>query len=251
MGALTGDFVFVGDVGAPTCSSGRPRSAGDDGGRRAPALRVAAALPRAARLSPDLAGPRRRLRLRQVARRGAAIHARLREAAPTGRSVSRTRRSSCAAVLDGQPDPPRYFAVMKSDQPRRAAGCVNGRPDRSGFPPTAGPGAGRGRRRGRHSSRPGLCARAPFRARSTFPGNRSFTTWAGWLLPYDRDIYLIAGNGRRTRARGDRRESYRGSDSTGSPAISTRSALDDGSRATRRRRSRRSTQSRWSAEAER
>ncbi|MGH7526537.1 MAG: rhodanese-like domain-containing protein, partial [Gemmatimonadales bacterium] len=25
----------------------------------------------------------------------------------------------------------------------------------------------------------------------SIPAGRSFTTWAGWLLPYDRDIYLI------------------------------------------------------------
>jgi hydroxyacylglutathione hydrolase len=28
------------------------------------------------------------------------------------------------------------------------------------------------------------------------PGNRSFTTWAGWLLPYDRDFYLIVDDRR-------------------------------------------------------
>jgi hydroxyacylglutathione hydrolase len=27
------------------------------------------------------------------------------------------------------------------------------------------------------------------------PANRAFTTWAGWLLPYDRDFYLIAPGG--------------------------------------------------------
>ena len=38
----------------------------------------------------------------------------------------------------------------------------------------------------------------------SIPLNASFTTWAGWLLPYDRDVYLVAdASGRDARARID------------------------------------------------
>ncbi len=43
MGVFTGDFIFVGDVGAPTCWSGPP-ARGHDGGGRARTLPLAAAL---------------------------------------------------------------------------------------------------------------------------------------------------------------------------------------------------------------
>jgi hydroxyacylglutathione hydrolase len=95
-----------------------------------------------------------------------------------------------AAVLEGQPEPPRYFAEMK-------------RINRDG-PPVLG-----NRRLPAREEPDALLARvdagawivdlrpAPAFAAAHVPGtlsiplNRSFTTWAGWLLPYDADVYLL------------------------------------------------------------
>jgi hydroxyacylglutathione hydrolase len=94
------------------------------------------------------------------------------------------------AVLAGQPEPPRYFAEMKR---------IN----------REGPRALHGFRRPEHLPverlQPALGAGAPVvdtRAAADYaaahvpgtiniPLNSSFTTWAGWLLPYDRDFFLI------------------------------------------------------------
>jgi hydroxyacylglutathione hydrolase len=94
------------------------------------------------------------------------------------------------SVLAGQPEPPKYFAEMKRIN-------RDGPPLLDGFkePP-----------RMDASRLPGLVEsgaividtrRADAFASGFVPGtinvplNRSFNTWAGWLLPYDADFYLI------------------------------------------------------------
>jgi hydroxyacylglutathione hydrolase len=112
MGVFTGDFIFVGDVGRPDLLE---RAAKYEGTMEAGARTLFASLRRsrlAARLRPALARPRRRQRVRQVARRRAADHARLREALQLGAS-HRGREEFVDAVLAGQPEPPMYFAEMK------------------------------------------------------------------------------------------------------------------------------------------
>ena len=73
----------------------------------------------AAGLPADLARPRRRVGVRQGARRGAAVHARLRAPVQLGLRRTATRTSSCARCSPGQPEPPRYFARDEAHQPRR------------------------------------------------------------------------------------------------------------------------------------
>lgn len=93
-------------------------------------------------------------------------------------------------VLSGQPDPPTYFAEMKRinrDGPRPLHGFE---------PPQWLPDV----------RLPEVLARGAFvidaRPAATFaaghvpgtvniPLNRSFTTWAGWLVPFDQDFYVI------------------------------------------------------------
>jgi hydroxyacylglutathione hydrolase len=98
------------------------------------------------------------------------------------------------AVLAGQPDPPRYFAVMKRIN-RDGPPMLGGMPDPM-----------------RHDAAlltPELIASATVIdarpaarfAESHIPGtlniplNKSFPTWAGWLVPYDRDVHLVVASG--------------------------------------------------------
>ncbi|HSL70703.1 MAG TPA: rhodanese-like domain-containing protein, partial [Longimicrobiales bacterium] len=93
-------------------------------------------------------------------------------------------------VLSGQPEPPKYFAEMK--RINRAGPHVLGR---LAQPP-----------RLEANALPALLEQkqlvidtriAPRFAAEHIPGtinlplDRSFSTWAGWLVPYDRDFYLI------------------------------------------------------------
>ena len=98
-----------------------------------------------------------------------------------------------ALVLAGQPEPPAYFAEMKriNKEGPRVLGGVR-RPER--LPQTrladlldAG------------SLVVDTRAAAEFAAGHipstiNIPLNRSFTTWAGWLIPYDREFYLIVND---------------------------------------------------------
>lgn len=94
------------------------------------------------------------------------------------------------AVLAGQPEPPHYFAEMKRinrDGPPILAGF--GRPPRLQADTLS---------KILQSDASVVDARpvADFAAGHlpgtiNIPLNRSFNTWAGWLLPYDRGIYLI------------------------------------------------------------
>ena len=83
---VTGDFVFVGDVGRPDLlETRREACTGTMEAERPHALPVARSASSAlARLSAALARPRRRVRVRQGAQRGAAEHARLRAALQLG-----------------------------------------------------------------------------------------------------------------------------------------------------------------------
>jgi hydroxyacylglutathione hydrolase len=98
------------------------------------------------------------------------------------------------AVLEGQPEPPRYFAQMKrinKEGPRALGGFP--RPARLPVPAL------------RKLVEQGELV-VDTRAAEEFaaghaprtlniPLGESFTTWAGWLLPYDRDVYLLVDAG--------------------------------------------------------
>ena len=109
----------------PTCSSGGRRG-GHDGGRRARRSSTRSQrVQGAAGLPADLAGPRRRLGVRQGARRDAAVARSATRSCSTGRSRSTDEEEFVRAVLAGQPEPPRYFAEMKRinrDGPRILGG---------------------------------------------------------------------------------------------------------------------------------
>jgi hydroxyacylglutathione hydrolase len=192
MGALTGDFLFVGDVGRPDLLE---RAAKERGTMVTGARQLFASL-RRFRTLPDY--------LQIWPGHGAGSSCGKSLGAVPQSTLGYEKRTNWAfaiedegefvrAVLEGQPDPPRYFAEMKrinrdgpplkSEMPRpqrlpagrlapalaEGAAVVDIRPPQD-YAVGAVPGT------------------------INLPYNKSFTTWAGWLLPYDRDIYIITGD---------------------------------------------------------
>jgi hydroxyacylglutathione hydrolase len=189
IGVLTGDFVFVGDVGRPDLLE---KAAGVEGTMEAGARTLFRSL-REFEAQPDY------LQIWPGHGAGSACGKGL-SAVPHstvgyermfnwGLSVT-DEDEFVRAVLAGQPEPPRYFAEMKrinKEGPRVLGGLR--RPQR--LPETRLPALleeGALVVDTRH---------APEFAAGHVPGtiniplNRSFTTWAGWLVPYDRDFYLV------------------------------------------------------------
>jgi hydroxyacylglutathione hydrolase len=189
IGVLTGDFVFVGDVGRPDLLE---RAAGVEGSMETGARTLFRSL-QDFKEQPDY------LQIWPGHGAGSAC----------GKGVSAVPHSTVGyermfnwalsiddedefvrAVLDGQPEPPKYFAEMKRinrDGPRLLGGFR--RPRR--LPETRLPAlleSGALVVDTRHA--------ADFAARHVpgtlnIPLNRGFTTWAGWMVPYDRDFYLL------------------------------------------------------------
>jgi hydroxyacylglutathione hydrolase len=98
------------------------------------------------------------------------------------------------AVLAGQPEPPRYFKEMKRIN-RDGPPLLEG-----GSVPRWLPGPYLRPLLAAGSMVVDLRPAAEFAAGHipgtiSIPFNRSFTNWAGWLLPYDRDFHLLAGPG--------------------------------------------------------
>ena len=189
MGAITGDFLFVGDVGRPDLLE---RAASIEGSMRASARELYDSLKRFAAL-PDW--------LQIWPGHGAGSACGKGISAVPHSSLGYERRFNWAfsvddeadfvrQVLEGQPEPPAYFAEMKRVNKRgpRLLGALE-RPARleaSDVINLVSSGA------------PFVDARsaATFAARHipgmvNIPLNRSFTTWAGSILPYDRDLYLL------------------------------------------------------------
>jgi hydroxyacylglutathione hydrolase len=190
MGAFTGDFVFVGDVGRPDLLE---RAAGHEGTMRDAARQLHRSLQRFKKL-PDY------LQLWPAHGAGSACGKALGAVPQSTLGYEKLfnwaftvedEEAFVERVLHGQPDPPRYFAEMKRvnrdgpavlgpyRRPARLAGdrlmtLVDGRDLVIDARPAA-----------EHAAR-----RVP--GTVNIPLNRTFPTWAGWLVPYDRDFYMIA-----------------------------------------------------------
>ncbi len=189
MGAFTGDFVFVGDVGRPDLLE---RAAGQEGTMRDAARGLHRSLQRFQRL-PDY------LQLWPAHGAGSACGKALGAVPQTTLGYEKLFNWAFAAkdedafveqVLRGQPDPPRYFAEMKRvnrDGPvvrgayrrptRLAPERITALVDDGALVIDARPAA-------MHAAR-----RVP--GTINIPLNRTFPTWAGWLVPYDRDFHLL------------------------------------------------------------
>ena len=189
MGAFTGDFIFVGDVGRPDLLE---RAAQVRGTMEDSARQLFRSLQRF-RTQPDY--------LQIWPGHGAGSVCGKSLGAVPQTTLGYEKRFNWAfgiadesefvrAVLAGQPEPPRYFAEMKrinQSGPRLLGGIR--RPARLPVGTLAG-----------ILAQAGTVVdtrQAPEFVRGGVPGtinipvNRAFTTWAGSLLPYDQDFYLI------------------------------------------------------------
>jgi len=190
---VTGDFVFVGDVGRPDLLE---KAARVEGTMEQAARTLYASLQRFASY-PDW------LQIWPGHGAGSACGKGL-SAVPHS-TVGYERRFNWAfeasneeefvrMVLAGQPEPPTYFAEMKrinKDGPP-LLGAFR-RPERLGLTNIVtllGTGALviDSRPANEYAARhiPGTI---------NIPLNRSFNTWAGWLVPFDRDFYLVIDEG--------------------------------------------------------
>lgn len=190
MGVFTGDFVFVGDVGRPDLLERAARHHGtmEEGARTLfrSLRRFAEALPDFVQLWPGHGA-------------GSACGKALGAVPQTTLGYEKLFNWGLAAedeeefvrgVLAGQPEPPMYFAEMKRinrEGPRVLGGFHRPRrlPEnrlaelvREGATVVDT----------RHASE---FAAAHVPGTINLPLGRSFTTWAGSVLPYDRDFYLI------------------------------------------------------------
>jgi hydroxyacylglutathione hydrolase len=192
MGALTGDFLFVGDVGRPDLLE---TAAGKLGTKEASARELFKSLQRFKKL-PDF------IQIWPGHGAGSACGKALGEMPQSTLGyeclfnwglVETDEDAFVAEVLSGQPDPPAYFALMK-------------RVNRDGPPPQSAMSV-------KEISPSDLAAKiaegaivvdtrraAEFGARHVqstinIPRTKSFLNWAGSLLPYDRDVFFIVENG--------------------------------------------------------
>lgn len=189
MGVFTGDFVFVGDVGRPDLLE---RAAGFQDTMKEAAETLFVSLERFKQL-PDY------LQLWPGHGAGSACGKSLGAVPQSTLGYERMfnwafsmkeQSSFVEAVLAGQPEPPKYFAEMKRIN-KLGPGILGGyrRPER--LPESRLPGllsSGALIVDTRHS---GDFAEGHVPGSINIPLDRSFTTWAGWLIPYDRDFYLI------------------------------------------------------------
>lgn len=191
VGAFTGDFIFVGDVGRPDLLE---RAANIEGTMRAGAAQLFHSIQRFVARYADY------LQLWPGHGSGSACGKALGAVPQTTLGYEklanwalqiRDETTFVESVLDGQPDPPRYFAMMKKFN--REGPAILGH-----LPAPV------------HTSAAELDSvleseaivldirRADVAADRHIPGtlniplNKSFVGWAGWLIDYSRDIYLLS-----------------------------------------------------------
>jgi hydroxyacylglutathione hydrolase len=189
MGALTGDFLFVGDVGRPDLLERTVQAKGtmEEGARQLfRSLQRLRALPDYLQIWPGHgAGSACGKSLSAVPQSTLGYEKRFNWAFGIGNEKQFVRE-----VLAGQPDPPRYFAQMK--RINRAGPRLLGEVRRPARLPLA--------TLAEVLEKEGVVVdtreakefiRGAIPGTINVPATRSFTTWAGSLLNYDRDFHLI------------------------------------------------------------
>ena len=190
MAAATGDFIFVGDVGRPDLLERAAKIAGTmDASARTlyRSLQSFAQRPDWLQIWPGHgAGSACGKGISAIPHSTLGYEKRFNWAFQV-----RSEQTFVDHVLAGQPEPPKYFATMKrlnKEGPRILGGFPQPprlEPSRLGALLAAGADVVDLRRSADYavSHVPGTI---------NIPMNGSFTTWAGWLLPYTADSYLIA-----------------------------------------------------------
>jgi hydroxyacylglutathione hydrolase len=189
MGVVTGDFIFVGDVGRPDLLE---RAANVSGTMEESARDLYRSLQRVRGLPDYLqiwpghgAGSACGKALGAVPQSTLGYEKRFNWAFGVSDEAGFIR-----AVLEGQPDPPRYFAHMKRlnrDGPTILGEVPNPAKLQAKELKTL-----LGRKAIVVDTRPAVdYRRAALTGTINIPANKSFTTWAGSLLPYDQQLYLI------------------------------------------------------------
>ncbi|HEY7569392.1 MAG TPA: MBL fold metallo-hydrolase [Gemmatimonadaceae bacterium] len=205
MGAFTGDFIFVGDVGRPDLLE---RAAGIAGTMRDSARQLFDSLQRFAATHAD------HLQIWPGHGAGSACGRALGAVPSTTLGFeklsnwafqARDAESFATEALDSQSEPPPYFATMKrvnrdgppdhsiaQPVPRQAAERLPALLDGDAFVIDLRPTM--------------LFSRGGVPGTINLPLNNSFVARAGWLVPYDRDVYLLAGDDGETVAQSAVRE---------------------------------------------
>jgi hydroxyacylglutathione hydrolase len=192
IGAFTGDFLFVGDVGRPDLLE---RAVGSTGTMEASARQLFRSLQRFRGLSDYL-------QIWPAHGAGSAC----------GKSLSAMPQSTLGyekrfnwafgvsdedefvrAALAGQPEPPRYFAEMKriNQHGPRHLGTISLPAPLPAATLVSLLATGAIVVDTRES---GEYGRGAVPGTINIPNTRAFTTWAGSLLPYNQEFYLISGN---------------------------------------------------------
>ncbi len=188
--AVTGDFVFVGDVGRPDLLE---RAARIEGTMESAAKTLFRSIQRF-KSQPDYlqiwpghgAGPACGKEMSAIPHSTVGYERRFNWAFGITDEAEFVR-----LVLEGQPDPPRYFGTMKrinKEGPRALGGLPR---------PNPLPAERMTEVLDRHELVIDTRTSAEF-ATGHLPGsinipfNNAFTTWAGWIVPYDREVYLIS-----------------------------------------------------------
>jgi len=193
---LTGDFVFVGDIGRPDLLE---EAAGILGTAEPGARRMFKSLQEKFLTLPDY------VQVWPGHGAGSACGKGLGAVASSTVGYERhfawwadyLRRNDeegfVKALLSGQPEAPYYFAQMKRMN-RDGMPLLGGLPKPPQFTP-----AQFQQRMAQGAilvdTRDKLAfAGGHIRGAINLPGGKSFSTWAGWLLPYDQDLILLAGS---------------------------------------------------------
>ena len=190
VGAFTGDFIFVGDVGRPDLLE---RAAKVEGTMRAGAAQLFQSLQRFVARAPDY------LQLWPGHGSGSACGKALGAVPQTTLGYEKyanwalqigDESSFVEAVLDGQPDPPTYFAMMKKLN-REGPALLGHLPAPSHTAATQLDDVLASNALVLDIRRADVAANRFIPGTLNIPRNKSFVTWAGWLVGFDRDIYLL------------------------------------------------------------
>ena len=200
IGALTGDFIFVGDVGRPDLLE---RVAGVEGSTRAGAKLLFESLRRFTERCPDW------LQLWPAHGAGSACGKSLGALPQTTLGYEKLtnwafqidrEETFVEAVLDGQVEPPTYFGTMKRlnrDGPAPLGGMKTPRR----LEPQALEGALARKDVVIDLRRSDEFAAGHVPGSINIPLKKSFASYSGWVVPYDRDLFLLSAGSDDAQAR--------------------------------------------------